>query len=152
MDQIKRLAWIFLAGFVAVMGGAVAVLVATAFNDVLHGNPWFDDGKVDPRDYQPPKAEEVLLSNIKLATLTRFGGVVGEIENKSTRKIRSFSADLILRKNGQVLHQCREIVSVDVEPGSKAPFSLLCSEIDLAKLNEGIEPSVSFNWVYPSRD
>ena len=151
MHHLKRIGWLFLAGFVTAAGGATAIFVAFWLSQLAQGERLFGR-EPDPRNYQPPKPGDISLVDVKLSRLTASGGVVGIIENHTKRKIRSFNADLSLAKNGAVLHRCRETVSVTVESGKSAPFSLLCRELEQSKMTDDIEAQVTFNWIYPSLD
>ena len=152
MQHLKRLGWLFLAGFVAVAGGSAALILSME----VYGDRSEARAKQkyapDPRDYLPPKPGEVVLSDLRLAKLTVRGGVYGYVENHTKRPIRSFNADLSLSKNGQVVHRCKDTASVDVGVGARSTFQLLCSDLDATKLTEDMEPTVSINWVYPSLD
>lgn len=152
MQLLKRLAWLFVAGFVTVAGASVALFAATAAFERNSEARNKEKYAVDPRNYQPPKVGEVIFTEIKVARLTTRGGVFGYIENRTKRDLRSFNADLSLSRNGEVLHRCAETVSVTLKSGAKATFQLLCNDLDRSKLTDDIQPSLSVNWVYPSLD
>ena len=152
MQHLKRLAWLFSAGFITVAGACAAAYVATSLFENRSEAQSSEKYRIDPRNYQPPKTGGVIFTEVKLAKLTNRGGVFGFIENRTKRDIRSFNADLSLSRNGEVLHRCSETVSVSVSPDEKATFQLLCSDLDRNALTDDMQPALSINWVYPSLD
>jgi len=152
MEPIKRLLWLAFAGFVTALGACGAIAIAIGIYQHYSNELERDKYKLDPMQYQRPKEGEIVLTEIKLAKLTNRGGVFGYVENRTKRELKSFSAVLSLSRKGEVVHRCKEVASVDLKPGEKGPFQLLCSELDQREMSADLEPSVSINWAYPSLD
>lgn len=151
MQILKRLLWLFLAGFITVTGGAVALLVSTAAYDGAH-EKLVGKSRPNPLNYQPPKPGEVTVSDMKFIEITSVGGIQGTITNHTKRKIESFNANLNFMRKDALLYRCNETVVVDVAPEATSRFQLLCDKVDRRALTADIEPKLSLVWVYPSRD
>ena len=152
MEQIKRLLWLLVAGFITALGACAAIAISIGIFQKYSKDVEAEKYKLDPMQYQRPKDGEILISEIKLATLTNRGGVFGYVENRSKRELRSFSAVLSLSRNGEVVHRCKETATVEVKAGEKGTFQLLCSELNQKEMSADLQPSVSIEWVYPSLD
>jgi hypothetical protein len=152
MQQLKRLVWLFAAGFATVAGAAMAIYFSVGIFEKRSEAETKHKYALDPGAYQKPQEGQFIFKDVKLSTLTIRGGVFGYIENHSRRALRSFNADLSLSKGTEVVHRCSETVTVEVAVGESATFQLLCSDLDRNLLSSDLAPSISINWVYPSHD
>jgi len=152
MQHLKRLLWLFVAGFATVAGASLALGIAIlAFQHYAEGRRQADN-KPDPMDYQPPLPGQVVFSDLVLLEITRNGGVRGIVSNGTARKVRSFNANLAFFRKDELLYTCNETVLVSVEPGAKGQFQMLCKDVERSALTPDITPKLSVVRVYPSRD
>ena len=152
MQLLKRLLWMFFAGFLAAAGASLAVVLAiVAFQDYSDTRRRAE-GKPNPLNYQPPAPGAVTLSEVTIIEVTHNGGVRGVITNNTPRKITSFNAYLDFTRGEDLLHRCQETALVDVEPTKSARFQMRCREVARSTLTPEVKPKLSIVWVYPSRD
>jgi hypothetical protein len=151
MQQLKRLLWLLLAGFMTAAGASVAVGFAVVAFHNYSDSRREKEYKPDPRNYQLPPVGGVQVSDLTLLEITRNGGVRGTITNNTKRKINSFNGNLEFLRNAELLYTCNETVLVDVESGKSARFQFLCKDVERAALSPDVVPKLTLVWVYPSR-
>lgn len=148
MLQFKRLLWLFIAGFVTVLGGFLAAIVGTLTLETVK-----DSRRAEniAENYQPPKTGMLEMSEPQWIEIARSGGVRGIVTNRSDVKVTSFRLNLAFVRGDTTLFQCDETIVLDVEPGKSTPYQMICSQVERAALASDIKPRLRVIWVYPSK-
>jgi hypothetical protein len=148
MQHFRRLAWLFLCGFVVAAGVSVALALASLGVRAYVKSLPETYKPPNPKDYQPPQQGEMEFSDVSFIEITTSAGIQGSITNRSKRPVTSFRVDVDFKRKESLLYSCSETVVTKVEPGATKRFQFLCDKVDRRALTGDIVPHLKIGWVY----
>jgi hypothetical protein len=150
MLALRRLCWIFLCGFVAVLGAAAALTVVLFAEKHRFKSQTASEIDRMRSSLFYVKNNEAKVSDLSLVPITIGAGFRGKVSNNWDREFHSFRVTVEFKQNGAPIFSSGENVDLSVKPGETKDFTVVFRQVDAKSLTSDIQYEVKILWLKES--